>query len=296
MLSLTLFGVRFRCHVLFVAALVLAAAGGYAREAILLVLALVGHELAHLYLAKGVGMPPGSVDIYPYGGVAHIAGLDEADAYSETVVALAGPLSSAALAALAFVSRDLAVVDRQALGYFFEVNALLAAFNLLPALPLDGGRVVRAYLARKFGYSAASAALAACGKAAGASMMLAFAALAWTGRVYPALPAIGALVYVGAQRERATARFLLLRRAIRKREELVTSGMLPVEHLIAVATTPAGRILRGFLPGRYHVIDVVDRQLLPSGSLTEPQFLDGMIALGVDAPLSDIIEWLKRDE
>lgn len=294
MLSLTLFGVRFRCHALFVGALIIAAAGGYARETAILLLTLASHELAHLYMAKGVGLPPGSVDIYPYGGVAHIAGLDEADAYSETVVALAGPLSNAALAAVAFIIRDLAVFDRRLLGFFIESNVFLAAFNFLPALPLDGGRVVRAYLARRSGYSAASAALAVCGKAVGLVMIGAFGALAFAGRVYPALPTIGALVYIGAGGERAAARFLLLRRAIRKRAELVAAGMLPIEQLIAVETTAAGKILRGFLPGRYHVIAVVDRHLEPAGSLTEPQFLDGLIALGVDATLADILSWLRE--
>lgn len=296
MLSLTLFGVRFRCHAALIAASVVIALGGYAREMILLALSLAGHELAHLYMAKGVGLPPGSVDVYPYGGVAHIAGLDEADPYSETVVAVAGPLSSAALAALGFIIRDLALFDHRLLGFFVETNALLAGFNLLPALPLDGGRIVRAYLARSAGYSAASVILAGCGKVVGAAMVALFVALAWLGRVYPALPALGALVFIGARGERVAARFTLLRRAIRKREELAASGMMPVEQLIAVDTTAAGKVLRGFLPGRYHVIALVDANLAPAGSLTEPQFLDGLIALGADATLADILAWLNDRE
>lgn len=294
MLSLTLFGVRFRCHILFPAALLLAAAGGYAREAALLALALAGHELAHLYMAKGVGLPLGAVDIYPYGGVAHIPGLDEADAYSETVVAVAGPLSNAALAAICFAARGLPIVNRPLLDYFAETNALLATVNLLPALPLDGGRMARAYLARKVGYSAASATLAGCGKAVGLALLLVFGALACCGRFYPALPALGILIWTGARGERAAARFLLLRRSLRKREELVAAGMLPVEQLLVIETTPAAKVLRGFLPGRYHMLAVVDEKLRPIGALSEPQFLDGLIALGGDATLADILRWLNE--
>lgn len=292
MLSLTLFGVRFRCHILFPVALLVAAAGGYAREAALLALALAGHELAHLYVAKGVGLPLGAVDIYPYGGVAHISGLDEADAYSETVVAAAGPLSSAALAALSLACRSLSIVDRPLLYFFAETNALLAAVNSLPALPLDGGRIVRAYLARKVGYNAASAILAGWGKAVALGFLLAFGALACCGRFYPAMPVLGLLIWTGARNERTAARFLLLRRSLRKREELVATGLLPVEQLLVIETTPAAKVLRGFLPGRYHILTVVDERLRPVGALAEPQFLDGLIALGGDATLADILRWL----
>lgn len=293
MLALTLFGVRFRCHILFLAALLLAAVGGYAREAALLALALAAHELGHLYVAKGVGLPVSAVDIYPYGGLAHLSGLAEADAYSETVVAAAGPLSSAVLAAIALCCRTLLIVDRSLLHFFVETNALLAVVNSLPALPLDGGRILRAYLARKLGYREAAAALEGWSKAVALGLWLAFGAFVCAGRFYPTLPVLGLLIWTGVRAERAADRWASLRRSLRRREDLTATGWLPVEQLLIIETMPAAKVLRGFLPGRYHILTIVDARLRPVGSLTEQQFLDGLCALGGDATLADILRWLN---
>lgn len=294
MITVNLFGVRFRCHWLLLAAVGLAVAGGYGRDVALIALTLAAHELAHLFVAKGVGLATASVDLYPFGGVAHIAGLGEADAYSETVVALAGPLSNALLAAVAAVLLRTPLVATGAAQQLLDANVVMALFNLIPALPLDGGRVVRAYHARQVGYSAASRLMANLGRGLGALFVLAFAGLAIQGFVYPALPAVGVLVFIAAQGERAAAQYVLLRRALRKRDELKTTGLLPLEQLLAVDSTPARRVLTGFRPGRYHLITVTDSLLRSLGTVDEARFLDGLIALGADATAGDVLAWLRE--
>jgi Zn-dependent protease/predicted transcriptional regulator len=112
---------------------------------------LILHELAHSLVARRFGLRVGSITLFLFGGVAE---LDEepASARSEVLIALAGPAASLALAALFWSATrmdgagDLSPTLRALLGYLAGVNLVLAVFNLLPAFPMDGGRVLRATL------------------------------------------------------------------------------------------------------------------------------------------------------
>jgi Zn-dependent protease len=116
------------------------------------------HELAHSLVARRAGVTVTEIELLPIGGVSKMERIPDRPA-DELAIALAGPLTSvaigvAALAAAAATGRapwppDLyagALVPR--VGWF---NLFVGAFNLLPALPLDGGRVLRAHLERRVG-------------------------------------------------------------------------------------------------------------------------------------------------
>lgn len=112
---------------------------------------LILHELAHALVARRFGLRTGGITLFLFGGVAE---LDEepASARSEVVIALAGPAASLALAAIFWLATQIAgpaVLSaelRALLGYLASVNLVLALFNLMPAFPMDGGRVLRAAL------------------------------------------------------------------------------------------------------------------------------------------------------
>jgi Zn-dependent protease len=112
---------------------------------------LLAHEFAHALVARHYGIRVRRITLWLLGGVAELDG-QAPHARADLLVALAGPAASAAvagaagaaaLAADAVGGSDLAVVS---LGWLCVVNAVLAAFNLLPGAPLDGGRVLRAAL------------------------------------------------------------------------------------------------------------------------------------------------------
>lgn len=116
---------------------------------LLLFLSVVVHEFAHALVAQRKGIPVQSIVLFIFGGVATIA-RDPDRPGDEFKIAIAGPIASAALsalfaglwAALGPSSEELAAL----LGYLAYVNLALAAFNLIPGFPLDGGRVLRAII------------------------------------------------------------------------------------------------------------------------------------------------------
>ena len=113
------------------------------------------HEFCHSLVARQFGLPMKGITLFIFGGVAE---MDEEppSPWAEFLMAIAGPLSSIVLGILFFlvakgialpVSADSSLYPAVAVfGYLAVINWVLAAFNLVPAFPLDGGRVLRAAL------------------------------------------------------------------------------------------------------------------------------------------------------
>ena len=120
-------------------------------SALLLFISVLLHELSHSYIAKKNGLPIARITLFFFGGVSEMSE-EPKDAGLEVRMALAGPLTSFAIAgvlgALWYVSRLVSapVPIIAILGYNAVINVALGAFNLVPAFPLDGSRVLRGSL------------------------------------------------------------------------------------------------------------------------------------------------------
>jgi len=177
---------------------VLGAAG-----AVGLFLSVLVHELGHALAARRYGVRVTAITLWVFGGIASLERTPRAPA-RELVIALAGPAVSlgcalgAGLTASAVPSGG-ALATQTALfllGYLAVMNAGLAAFNMLPAFPMDGGRVLRALLARSRPHPEATALAALVGKAVAVLLGLLGAAF-----VNPILLGVAVFVYVAAGRE-----------------------------------------------------------------------------------------------
>jgi Zn-dependent protease/predicted transcriptional regulator len=115
-----------------------------------LFLGVVLHELGHAITARAYGAKVRSITLWFLGGVAHFEDIPRQRG-AEAVIAIVGPIVSLALAALCWVGLWLtppnAPGTRFVLAYLGYMNVVLAIFNMIPALPLDGGRVLRSLLA-----------------------------------------------------------------------------------------------------------------------------------------------------
>lgn len=246
-------GVEFRIHVTFLFLLMFvllvksseggpfALARGFALTALVL-LAVALHESGHVVAAGRAGLPLRGVILLPTGGVGIVdpnSLLENAhDLRKETRVAAAGPLVSLLLAAITGVVllfvfpashlRTTPLITISALGRsFFWINFFLFAGNLLPAFPLDGGRVFRAWLARKHDFRYATRQAVNLGLLFAAAFMLAGALRSqW-------LMLAGLVLFLAAQMEERTAMFHSVVEAVHMEDVMLThfSTLSPADTL-----------------------------------------------------------------
>jgi Zn-dependent protease/CBS domain-containing protein len=195
--------------------------------------ALTLHEFAHASVARRYGLRTGSITLFLFGGVAELRDEPQSPA-ADFRIAAAGPAASLALAALLGAVAAAARAAGASPGlvaladYLAGINLILALFNLLPAFPLDGGRILRAALWRSSGdLIAATRRASDIGRAAGYALValglvVLFSTRSLLGGLWPAL--IG-LFLAGAAP--AAYQDMLTRRALRGRtvNDLVTRAV-----------------------------------------------------------------------
>jgi Zn-dependent protease len=114
-------------------------------------LSVIFHEIFHSLVARKFGIPMKGITLFVFGGVSEM-GEEPPNAKAEFLVAMVGPLSSIAIALACYgvhiqgIRGGWPVPINGIVQYLAYMNSLLAAFNLLPAFPLDGGRMLRAVL------------------------------------------------------------------------------------------------------------------------------------------------------
>jgi Zn-dependent protease len=168
-------GIDVYLHPTFLLILAYAGAVHGGLPAVLLVTAAFGcvllHEFGHALMARKFGVETEDITLYPIGGVARLRRMPKSPG-AELAIALAGPAVNVAIASVLGVAWALDLFggpwDVTTAGYFamnlLVVNVMLAAFNLIPAFPMDGGRVLRALLSSWLGRARATLIAASLGR------------------------------------------------------------------------------------------------------------------------------------
>lgn len=250
------------------------AAGAFA---VLLLISVLLHEIGHCVVARAFGLPVRSITVTFLAGLTEITEPPQTP-WREYAVAVIGPLVSLALAVLGWVS--LPLFERGSLPYLLAAivaisNALVAGFNLLPGLPLDGGRVLRAGLWKLTGDAEKSTRAAAW---AGRGV----AVIVVPGLLLVILPAVGlteitvgtvlftgliaAFIYVGATATLQRARLV-------ERLPQVTVAALAHPAIGVPADLPLGEAVRRAQEADVRGVVVVDRTGEPQAVVSEAAVL-----------------------
>ncbi|HEV8491261.1 MAG TPA: site-2 protease family protein, partial [Candidatus Angelobacter sp.] len=247
---------------------------------------VVLHELGHALMARRYGIRTRDITLLPIGGVARLDRIPEKP-MQELFVALAGPAVNVLLAgllagALALGHGLAAMTDVKLLGgdlltNLLWVNVSLAVFNLLPAFPMDGGRVLRALLAMRMERERATDIAARIGQA-----------MAWVfGFVgfftNPFLIFIALFVWMGAAQE---ASLVQMKSALSG----ISVGKVMIKNCHALAPHDSlGVAVEHIVSGCQHDFAVVEENRLV-GVLTRADLLDGLARHGDGARVEDVMQ------
>jgi len=194
---------------------------------------VVLHELGHALVGRHSGVPPRAIILMPIGGVTIF---DEAqpavvpDWKRDIKIAIAGPVVNLLIAAVSAIVFSQAIPGLRLWDNFYVSstnlphslvwsNLWLAGFNLLPAYPMDGGRVLRAFFSRQMDQVSATRRAVSIGRGFGVAFLLA-------GYWNPWLAAIGIFLFIAAQREDRTAVFQSVLETVRLEDIMLTDFMI----------------------------------------------------------------------
>jgi Zn-dependent protease len=278
---------------------------------ILLVFGIVVlHELGHALAARQFGVRTRDITLLPIGGVARLERIPE-NPFQEFVIAVAGPAVNVVLAAGCFLwlvaTGDLSSWVARNLGDpgFVErllmVNIGLVVFNMIPAFPMDGGRVLRSILAMGLDYVHATNIAATIGQ--GIAVLMGIFALL---QGWPILALVAFFIWMGAAQE---ARFVATRASVAGipvRRAMISAFQ------VAEAQTPLAAVAQSILQGfqqdfpvveEDRVIGILSRhdllKALPTSdpSVSVADVMQRQFAsIGPDEPLSDAIQKLQECE
>jgi Zn-dependent protease/CBS domain-containing protein len=295
----SMLGIPIRIHATFVLILIYfgmaaAVANRNVPSGIALVLAFFAcillHELGHAAMARRFGIRTREIVLYPIGGIARLESIP--GGWAELAIALAGPAVNVVLAAAcaaALYAFDAPLQIQQTLQgrhtglvqQLLGANILLVVFNMIPAFPMDGGRVFRALLAVGLGQQRATRIAAFIGQAIAGVFVI--------GGLFQAnllLAFIGVFVFLGASQEVA---FQTRREAI--------AGHVAHEAMITKFETLApqdtlGRAAELLLATHQHDFPVIDAWNRIAGVLPRARLLEGLAASGRD---TNVLEVMLRD-
>jgi Zn-dependent protease/predicted transcriptional regulator len=290
-------GIDVRIHVTF---LLLLAWIGYAHyqqggraaaiEGLTFIGALFGcvllHEFGHAFAARAFGIRTPDITLLPIGGVARLQRMPDRP-WQEFVVAIAGPAVNFIIAGvLIFIlgrETDIGHLGQlqsprgELFAKLASVNIWLALFNLIPAFPMDGGRVLRALLATSMNYARATQIAAWIGQA------LAFV-FGFLGLLYnPILIFIAFFIYLGAQQEAAMAQMRDVASNVSVSEAMVT-------HLVRLPRhATLEEAIEALLRTSQHEFPVLDDDARVLGVLTRNDLIAALRKTGVATPVVDVM-------
>ncbi|MBX3035826.1 MAG: site-2 protease family protein [Anaerolineales bacterium] len=246
------------------------------------------HEYGHALTARKFGVKTRDITIYPIGGVARLERMPEKP-IEELWVALMGPAVNVVIALILFAYLfltssmfrlgDLSIASGSFLGRLLVVNIILVLFNLLPAFPMDGGRVLRALLAMRMDYVRATQIAATIGQ----GMALLFGLIGLFGNA--SLLFIAFFIWIGASQESSMTQ---MKNAI---SGIPVGRAMLTDYKSLSPRDPLERMSQLLLAGSQHDFPVVDEGRIV-GVVTRDDFIKALSQHGDKIAISAV---MKKD-
>jgi Zn-dependent protease/CBS domain-containing protein len=254
---------------------------------LLLFLCVLLHELGHVFAGQYYGVQTRDVTLWPFGGIASMERVPDKP-YQELVIAIAGPLVNVIIAAVLLLwlgtkldPTKLSKLEDPTVSIVAKVagaNIILVLFNMIPAFPMDGGRVLRALLAMRMGNAQATELAATLGQ--GFAVVFGILGIFYN----PMLIIIAIFIFLAASSEAAHAQLTAVAQGALVSDVMITAfEVLPANATVGDAVDALIRTTQKDFP-------IVDGGGHLRGVLTRDAMIKALKERGSDTPVLEVME------
>lgn len=246
------------------------------------------HELAHYLAASHFGVEADKIIIMPFGMSLRLKDDFVKSPQQEFIISAAGPCANIVIALILKILSDLSLISWEYFSFMLKANLTLAFLNLLPILPLDGGRCLKSLLTLKIGFIRAFNITYLLSKIFIAILTVAGTALLIFTKFNFSLLLISAFLIVSAFSERHTARRIIMRDILHSSKKAAECGN-KTEFLVASKHDSASKIINLFSYNKYYIVSVIDDNMSVCGFLTETEIINGVLNLDAQVKVKELM-------
>ena len=249
---------------------------------------LLIHELGHILVAYKCNVKIREINIFPLGAIIKFQYLLGIDPFKEIIISFAGPLVNLIIVFLSLLLTKYNSSFKY-MNLIIESNLLLFIINMLPIIPLDGGRILKSILYMKKGFRFSNIIMTIIGKIT--LTLIAFIGIFYIDNIAEVFILIIIIIYLirAAKKEKEMAAFILIQSISRKPSILKNNKIMKAHFLVAMKNTKLKSILDIILPNRYNIIFIINYKGEFLGRVTEEVFFDGIINYGCNENIEKLL-------
>ncbi|GEM_PF-261750 len=253
--------------------------------------ALIIHEAAHIAASVVQGIKLDSLKIFPIGLNAVFLDDFNKDA-NQFLINISGPFINLLIFLVCFLLNTYYLSESDNMRFFILVNIFLAVFNMLPVLPLDGGRILRDILTSRIGLFKAYKYSRKVSKGLGLFVII-LGIIQFYGNIYNfSLIFLGSYIFHFLKYEESEVYFMNIKNLVYKRSRFLRKGIYPGRELVVIKSMRLGDILKDMDFDRFHIIYVLDEDMRLAKVFTEQEIIDNMSRFDAEISFDELMKCL----
>ncbi len=291
-----IYDVKVKINYFLIPILIMSYFADYLLQLLTVLLIVLMHEGAHCIVSYLHDVKISEIQLFPFGGVVKAEEELGVEPLKEVMIAIAGPLFNFALFFFLLVFKSVFTYDNSHLEFIMHSTLVIGGFNLLPVIPLDGGRVVRALLTHWLGLKKATMAAIQIGKIICIIFFLLGVWMTLKDYQYLYIVLLSVFLFYSILQEKKMAYFLLIKEILRKKRTLQSRGVMNTKYLTVLESVDIKYLLQEFSYGKYHFVTVVSQSGRVVGTVSESEILDAMSLYGSKITLGRLVKIIKFKE
>ena len=236
------------------------------------------HELVHCLVAKSLGFKGFNIEILPVGAVLKLKDIDEASAKEDLIIALSAPLLNIFLGVLFYFLY--VIYGHNVFHTFFQYNMIIGGINLIPAFPLDGGRIIRDIIRSKAVYKIANKITIYISMVIGIILMGIYLFLFFGGNNNISLGLIALFIIISALNEKKRMAYVIMSDIIKKRDKFINRGYIENSSMSVYYKKDLLSVISIIEKNKYNIFFVLDENMNIIHTLYESDILEGLKIYG----------------